>query len=155
MEIEKLDLFKIHGAKELFEEIVSAYSDFCESPENRTLLFLLFSLNHLREWIAGTTPQGIRNIPKSALKQHHKFFTRIGYKQDFQIINRLCNRSKHYITKPDQHKTDILEGARAGLARAGDSLGQTYYLVGDRDIRDIFAGVIAEYKTWFDKQKTT
>lgn len=150
---EKIDLFKIHGAEELFKEIVSAHIDFCAKPNNRALLFLLFSLNHLREWIAGTNWNGIKQIPRKDRKQRHKFFIRIGNTREFKVVNNLCNRSKHYVTQSVEHKTAVVEGARAGLARAGDSLGQVYYLVGDEDIRGVFSTVIAEYQSWFSKKK--
>jgi len=74
-----IDLFEIQNPKDLFFEIQSAIVEYHERPTSRLLLFLVFSLNHLREWIAGKSYEQIEKkiASKSALTPEEEFFCRL------------------------------------------------------------------------------
>jgi hypothetical protein len=74
------------------------------------------------------------------------------YRADYKQIRALCNNSKHFHHKLNGPTTSVIVGARAGLLRAGDSLGQTYFIVDGMDVRDILMDVYRSFKLYFEKQ---
>jgi len=147
---QNIDLFNLQTAKDLFSHTQRSFNEFYKNPDDITLLALLFMLNHLREWIAECNHYTIEEKRRKGLQltKEEQFLEDIFNVQEFKIINQLCNRGKHSIKKVT-YKTDMSKGAKAGLTKAGDSLSQIYYLVDDRDIRDIMDKVIQEYQKWF------
>lgn len=143
-------LFELESPRDLFLEIQKAITEYCEEPNSRLLLFLLFSLNHLREWIAGMGYQELLRIQKkgSALSDAEQFCLSFDDLDEFQIVRSLCNRSKH-------HKiiTDTITTVTVGLTCNGyctDSLGQKYYRIDGIDSREIFFPIIRKYYLWFE-----
>ena len=51
--LEPLDYFGLKSADELFKEVQSVMREYNTLPTKRLFLFLVFSMNHLREWISG------------------------------------------------------------------------------------------------------
>ena len=144
------DLFEIQSTKDLFNEIQLAVVEYHKVPTGRLLLFLVFSLNHLREWIAESSHEEICTKIKSKknLTTGEHFFREIWKLEEFKIVNELCNRSKHYNIKKNIATTSVTKGFTAG-SRAGDSLDQVYYSINGIDSRTIFASLIREYNVWF------
>jgi len=130
-----LDLFDLQAPKCLFFEIQKAFEEYCEQPNSRLFLFLVFSLNHLQEWIAKSSDKG-------AVAQ--KGFSEI---IEFEVIRDLCNRSKHHKVAI-KNKTTITVGFHCNSG-CTDSLDQMYYLVDGVDSRNIFSVAIREYAHWF------
>lgn len=107
----------------------------------------MFSLNHLREWIAENEHKGIKKKPVTELTTGEKLFLKLWDLEEFKIINSLCNRSKHCVV--DQSiVTSVNKGMTAGSS-VSDSLGQIYYRIDGLDSRIVFAAVIREYRDWF------
>lgn len=149
-----LDYFSLKTANDLFAELKSAFDEFYTTPSDRLLMFIIFSANHLREWIAGKNWDKIKTIPKAKRTIAENFFCDIGSLHEFKIVNSLCNRGKHFITKHKDNKTHVVQGANCGLTKSGDSLSQYYYTTDDKDIRDIINVVVNKYEEWFLKIKS-
>jgi len=144
-----LDLFELEDAHDLFVEIQSAIDEYHEKPSSRLFLFLVFSLNHLREWIAESSYESIKKKTDNdlPLKPEEEFFWKIWSLEEYKVINRLCNRSKHYLVNTSE-TTSITEGLHCN-GFCTDSLDQKYYLIDGVDSRIIFSSVIREYFNWF------
>jgi len=82
-------LFEFESPYDLFREVQAAINEYDNEPNNRLLLFLLFSLNHLREWIAGIGYQELRNKNKRGheLSEAEKFCLAI------DTISKECNKT--------------------------------------------------------------
>ncbi|WP_374497949.1 hypothetical protein [Vogesella indigofera] len=145
--------FELDGPQALFTEIQSAITEYHQEPNSRLFLFLVFGLNHLREWIAQRSYEDLNKKRKTntPLTANETFYFALWEIEEFRIINSLCNRSKHFSIKADTHNTSIAKGFRCD-SPCGDSLGQKYYLIDGIDSRDIFARVIREYYQWFSQQ---
>lgn len=149
----KLDYFGLKNGEELFSEIQSAISEYSSQPNERLFLFLVFSLNHLREWIAESSYIDINNKIKNniPLSDEESFFNEIWKLDEFKIINSLCNRGKHFLSTSKDLKTSKSQGFNCGMSTAGDSLDQEYFLIDGIDSRNIFFPVIRKYYLWFNK----
>ena len=143
------DLFELHGSRDLFEEIKLAMVDYDSAPNSRLLLFLLFSLNHLPEWIAGESYERLKKRQDSGerLLPNQIFCLSLGQMQDFNTIRKLCNRSKHYKIQRGAI-TSVTEGMTCD-SPCTDSLDQVYYLIDGVDSRTILQSVMLEYHNWF------
>jgi len=110
-----IDLFELKNARDLFSEIQAAICEYHEKPNSRLFLFLVFSLNHLREWIAEASSteidKSIKVKGKTGIKlsRAEKFFLNISELQEFKIVKSLCNRSKHHLIIQG-NQTSITEG---------------------------------------------
>lgn len=146
-------LFELGSPHDLFREIQTAIVEYDKEPNSRLLLFLLFSLNHLREWIAGTDLQELLKKSKHGheLSEAERFCLALDVLNEFQTVRSLCNRSKHHkITSINM--TTVTVGATCN-SYCSDSLGQKYYRIDGIDSRKIFFPVIREYFLWFEKQQ--
>lgn len=128
-------------------EVFASY--YCDPTEER-LVTLLFTLNHLRDWIAsGVSWDEIKKISEDKRTAEQLFYQRMYALPEYnKYVNPLCNGLKH--CKIELHTEEVV-GLRCGIGRAGDSLGQRYYLIDGVDSRTIFQTVIEAYRTWFDK----
>lgn len=149
-----LNIYNLNTAEDLFSEIQDAFSEYSKPPSERTFLFLIFSLNHLREWIAKSSYRELdKKIKKGInLTPEEKIFYEIGNLKEFKIINEICNKTKHHIITKDKYSTSKVQGFRAGLGRCGDSLDQEYFLINGQDSRNILLPIIRFYYEWFEKQ---
>ena len=143
--------FELTGAKDLFREYQQALSEYTDKPTIRLFFFIVFTLNHLREWITGCGYEEIqRKIEKgSALSEGERFFLSLGETPEFKIINSLCNRGKHFSVK-DKHTTSVTTGLHVG-GWCTDSLDQTYYMINGIDSREYIYAVGSQYYLWFEK----
>ena len=149
MEIEHL--FELESPYDLFREMQAAIVEYTDEPNSRLLLFLLFSLNHLREWIAGISSQELHKKVKrgSAISEAEQFYLDLDDLNEFQIVRSLCNRSKHH-TITHSMETAVTVGATCD-SWCTDSLGQKYYRIDGIDSREIFFPVMRKYYLWFEK----
>ncbi|MDT7043075.1 hypothetical protein [Candidatus Nitronereus thalassa] len=151
--MDKLDYFGLEGPEELFKEIQSAVSEYSSRPSERLFFFLIFSLNHLREWIAGSSSKEMmkKNPQNDSLSKGELFFFDIWNLNEFQIINSLCNRGKHFLSKSTALRTSKIQGLNCRTGKVSDSLDQEYFLIDGVDSRDIFHPVVKKYHLWFKK----
>ncbi len=148
-----MNYFGIKTDRDLFAEIQSAMVEFRNNPNDRLIFFLVFGLNHLREWIANASYEQINDKKKKGLSltDEEMFFFEIWSLPEFEVINSLCNRSKHYSSKRNEYNTSVVQGARSGIAKCGDSLAQMYYLIDGKDSREVLNPIIKKYADWFEK----
>lgn len=144
-----IDMFELRGPADLFAEIQSAMVEYNDKPNSRLLLFLLFSLNHLREWIAGSSYETLdaKRLAGKPLLPNEALYFQLATLEEFQTIRSLCNRSKHFSVRRGGC-TSVTHGLTVE-SPCGDSLDQTYYRIDDIDSRDIFFPVMREYCEWF------
>lgn len=117
-------------------------------------MFLVFALNHLREWIAECDYDKINKKKEAGivLTKEESFFCQIWLLEEFRTINDFCNLGKHYKTKNREHETGKLHRFRCGFSRCGtDSLNQEYFLIDGKDSRDFLRPVYLAYLEWFEE----
>jgi hypothetical protein len=146
----EVDLFELRQPEHLFSEIQKAMVEYYSEPNSRLLLFLLFSLNHLREWIAGAGYEFLEEKRRSGqtLLPREKLYFCLWEMEEFKIINSLCNRSKHVSVRRGGALTSVTSGFTCE-SPCNDSLDQTYYRIDGVDSRDIFLPVLRQYHDWF------
>ena len=154
-------IFDINSAGSLFFLINRTMERYSGEQEKDVteLLFLIMALNHLREWIApgyGRDQDGNWPIPRNNGDQ---FFLDIYNKcPEFQIINKLCNSTKHFrqITQNthSEHGLPINEwSGKIDDVADFDKGPAINYFVDDENVIDIINTVIDFYKTeWFEKK---
>ncbi len=149
-----IDLFELSSAEDLFRETQAAMVEYSDEPSSRLLLFLLFSLNHSREWIAGCSYEEVERKRRTGveLSPAEKFYLDLWALEEFRVINALCNRSKHHSVSRGG-ATSVTVGATCDDP-CTDSLDQIYYRIDGVDSRDFFFPVMRKYWEWFDAQPT-
>lgn len=145
--------YDVESASHLFELIKATARNFSESRGKSTkdLLFLVFGLTHLREWIA---PQYDPKFSPNSPEEH--FFQEIFKLHEFNILRGLCNRSKHMSSNVEA--TGALYGASIDDWPNVDDVADfdrgppiTYFVDG-RDIEKVIPVVIRFYEeSWFKK----
>jgi hypothetical protein len=145
-------IYSYNSPHKLFEKLKRDFIEFFNNPSEDGLLTVLFSLYHLREWICPG-----KEIYKSiALKSEadrtseERLYMNMYSMPEYKIVCSLCNHAKHFKNKGLDGRTDALHGARAGMARAGDSLGITHFTVDGIEVRDIFCTVYKKYLEYFE-----
>lgn len=143
--------FELNGAKDLFREYQYALAEYTQKPNIRLFLFIVFTLNHLREWIAGSGHEEIQRKVKerALLSDGEKLFLSLWEMPEFRIINSLCNQGKHF-TARENHNTSVTSGFTMN-SRCADSLDQTYYMINGVDSREYIYAVGKKYYLWFEK----
>ncbi|MCE8043934.1 hypothetical protein HOP60_17410 [Halomonas daqingensis] len=142
-------MFELGGSADLFEEVKKAMVEYCNEPNSRLFLFLVFSLNHLREWIAGNSARAIQKKVEEGegLTREESFARGLWEMEEFRVVNLLCNKSKH-ISVRLPHKLTSSRGLHVG-GWCSDSLDQLYYEIDGVDSREVFLAVIKKYNDWF------
>jgi len=141
--------FDLNTPEALFKKANSDYLSFFDNPNSWVLFNLLATFSHLLEWIC---PEAKGKPPKPTFAQgtpEQVFYYQMWNRTDYSTIRALCNKSKHFHHKPSSPNASVVNGARAGLTRAGDSLGQTYFIVDGTDISDVLMSVYISYKNFF------
>jgi hypothetical protein len=129
-------------------EVASIVSD----SNDDSVLNALFALNHLRDWIY---PDGHDAYSKKNQKDYtdeERLHSELYSDPNYKIVRELCNRAKH-VGEKENYSTCVREGLIAGLARAGDNLGQKNYLVDGEDLRSIMEKVLEKYDSYFRQRK--
>lgn len=145
-------MFDLNEPKDLYRIILGTLDEYSRNPTEKDFLFLTLGLTHLREWISESGQREIRAKQErgEGLTDGERFFADIYEIPSFRVVQGLCNRGKHHITVGNLAVTEKVEGLRAGFGRAGDSLGQTYFMIDGQDSREYFAELIRKYNEWFD-----
>lgn len=145
-----LSYFDISSAKSLFGLIKIVSTSFFTSKEKRPeeLFFLIFSLAHLREWIAPNYCH--KNEAKS---KGEVFFNTIFENPQYKIILSLCNHAKHldikHITKTE-HNIPFDEWENIDKVHNFDLGPVSHYFVDEQDLNTIIQNVIDFYEQeWF------
>ena len=143
--------FDIDSPEQLFDLLKIVASSFTSLQGKRTqdLLFLVFGLTHLREWIApGYDPK------KKPASSEEQFYEKIFGLTEFNILRALSNRSKHMSqSKPAM---GALYGAKISDWPDINSVTNVSrgppiaYFVDGHDIEDVIRAVIRFYdENWF------
>lgn len=144
--------YDIESSQQLFDLLKTAAKNFSSSKGKRTqdLLFLVFGLTHLREWIAPDyDPKNIPVLPEE------KFYQEIFDIDEFNILRSLCNRSKHMVCSDSA--MGALYGANISDWPDIDSVRDfgrgppIAYFVDGQDVEDILRVVIRHYEKWFQQ----
>jgi hypothetical protein len=143
--------FDIHSAEELFRLLKLVANTFTSSRAKRAqdLLFLVFGLTHLREWIApGYDP---KQTPVTPAEQ---FYQRIFVLDEFKVLQALCNRSKHMSVTDSVmgtlHESTVDDWPDVDSVSDFDRGFPTAYSVDERDVEDVIRAVIKFYEDrWF------
>ena len=146
--------YDIESAEQLFGLLKAVAESFTSGRGRRTqdLLFLVFGLTHLREWIApGYDPKRPPATPEET------FYQKIFELREFNVLRDLCIRSKHM--SPSEGVMGTLYGADIDDWPDIDSVTDfdrgppiAYSVDGD-DVDDIIRAVIRFYdENWFDKR---
>jgi hypothetical protein len=152
-----LNLFDLNKPVDLYKIIHEVYLDYIKTPTEKDFLFLALGFTHLREWIAEGDWNAIKskkeeNLP---LTEGEYFFEEIFKLKEFQVIQGLCNKGKHFITTRSGKtvKTSQEIGLRVGIGKMGDRLNQKYFLIDGKDSRDYFIKLIGKYNEWFSRHE--
>lgn len=140
-------IYSINNSRRLFEKLVRSFTAFCESPSEDGILDVVFPLYHLREWICPGGYKSYKHKPEDTLTQEELLDAHLHAMPEYEVVRSLCNAAKHYRAETLAGRTEVLAGFRAGLGRAGDSLGVTHFMVDGREIRGFFWPI---YKVYFD-----
>lgn len=142
-------IYSIDTSKKLFEKLVRNFSEFCDSPSEDGIFEVIFPLYHLREWICPGGYESYRTKPVEHRTVEEKLHADLHAMSEYETVRNLCNCAKHYSVEGTAAKTSVLKGFRAGLGRAGDSLGVTHFMVEGVEIRDVFWPVYKAYFSYF------
>lgn len=142
-------IYSINTSGRLFERLVHSFTAFCDSPSEDGIFDVIFALYHLREWICPGGYESYEAKPETNRTPEERLHAQLHAMPEYEVVRALCNSAKHYSVRELENRTSVLQGARAGLARAGDSLGITHFIVDDREIRDFFWPVYQVYFSYF------
>nr|MBI3611909.1 hypothetical protein [Nitrospirota bacterium] len=145
--------FDLESADHLFGLLKVVANPFMSSRAKRTqdLLFLVFGLTHLREWIApGYDPA---RAPATGEEQFYQEIFRL---EEFKILQSLCNRSKHMSATDGAmgalYTSKIDDWSDFDSVTSFDRGFPTAYFVDGRDVEDVIRAVIKFYENeWFRK----
>jgi hypothetical protein len=116
--------------------------------ETERLLFAVFGLNHLREWIA---PRHDGRQP--ATSDEEAFSLSIYSDPDYDVVRRICNRSKHLSTAPGEltaeYGTTIGDWPSLDSVMSMDAGPPIGFEVDGQNLLEILERVAALYETWF------
>ena len=120
--------FYSYTAKLLFERLKHDFTEFYSSPSTDGLISVVFPLYHLREWVS----KDIEGKSKDTRKKAKELCITLGKMRQYELVCALSNHAKHfeYQNEPLDDRMDELAGARAGMMRAGDSLGIVHFTLG-------------------------
>lgn len=144
--------YDIESPQQLFDLLKTAAKNFSSSKGKRTqdLLFLVFGLTHLREWIAPDYDP--KNAPASPEEQ---FYREIFNLDEFNVLRSLCNRSKHMVRQDSAmgalYGANISDWPDIDSVRDFERGPPIAYFVDGRDVEDIIHSVIYHYEKWFQQ----
>jgi len=150
---EPVRLFDIDSA-EAFFRIIRRNAEMlraARAKETDRLLFIIFGLNHLREWIApGYHAGGSPTTPGERL------FEDIYTLEPFKILNAICNHTKHLRFFSGRIETKynltIDEWPNIDSIQSIDNGPPSGYYVDGRDVLDAIDEIIQFYNDrWFSK----
>jgi len=109
----------------LFEKLKKDFTDFYADPSEEGIYDVIFPLYHLREWICPGSYEAYKNKDEDTLTREEYLHKPLHEMKEYKVVRSLCNNAKHFNPDPKHIDIDtsVLEGARYGLARCGDSYG--------------------------------
>ncbi|MBK8908525.1 MAG: hypothetical protein IPM60_11660 [Rhodospirillales bacterium] len=126
------------------------------AKESDRLLFVIFGLNHLREWIAPGYSN--RPLPRSPTNDNERFFESIWSCTSFQLIKELCNHTKHLRPiglERTGYGLNISDWPDIGSVESFAAGPPTSYEIDGKDVLEAVEEVIEFYKRrWFDRHRT-
>lgn len=146
-------MFDLNSPDALFRAIIRNANNLRDQPAKETdrLLFVIFGLNHLREWIApGYRPKG------SPTNENERFYESIYSEPSFQLVKKICNHTKHLgmiESEKTKHGLKIDDWPDFDAVESVDSGPPTGYEVEGRCVLEAVDEVIEYYKrNWFDRR---
>lgn len=126
-----------------------------EAKETERLLFVIFGLNQLREWISPRSRQERRNPSPTPGQRFYDAVFELG---SFKVINAICNHTKHLQPLPKRIDTSyglsIDEWPDVGAVHSFDNGPPSGYSIDGRDVLDVVEEVLRFYEdNWFSKQE--
>lgn len=143
-------LFGVNTPHMLYERLSRSLAAFAAEPSEDGVFEVIFPLYHLREWICPGGYESYRQVPEHMRTREQRLHARLHEMDEYQVVRDLCNNAKHFEDQENPRNMQVLEGARAGFARAGDRLGVAHFVVDGREIRECFDAVAREYRTYFE-----
>ena len=148
------ELFDIDSPESLFGLLKATFDNYRRIRGKRTqdLLFLLFGLTHLREWIAPGYDHALPPITAEEL-----FYQRIFQLPEFKMIQSLCNRSKHMsasATLSASYGATIDDCPDIDSITDFDRGSPTDYFVNGQSVEPAIATILAFYEgEWFRQER--
>jgi hypothetical protein len=146
------DLFEI-TLDDFYRKAKKDFNSFIEEPSDDRLLNVLFSFNHLRDWIYPPGCKAYKEKDENQLSKEEKFHKELYENADYDKVRQLCNRAKH-VNKRTSLKTEFKQGFLAGIGRAGDRVDGLNYLVDDQDLRVVLENVFELYRNYFEPKQS-
>jgi hypothetical protein len=144
-------IYSINTPERLFEKLVRSFTTFCDSPSEDGIFEVVFPLYHLREWICPGGFDSYKTKPEKSRTREERLHAQLHAMPEYEVVRGLCNSAKHYSVRDFSNRTDVIQGFRAGLGKAGDSLGVTHFTVDGREIREYIWPVYEVYFAYFRK----
>ena len=147
--------YDIESANQLFQLLKTVWSNLMSTPGKQTqdLLFLIFGLTHLREWIAPDY-----DPEKTPITPQEHFYQKIFKLKEFNILRGLCNRSKHMLQSESVmgalYKRKIDDWPNIDSVTNFDRGPPIAYFVDSQDVEEVIRIVIRFYdEHWFKNQE--
>jgi hypothetical protein len=144
-------LFGVNTPAKLFARLARDMTAFLKHPSEDGIFEIIFPLYHLREWICPDGHDTYKNMPEDKRTREQKLHAKLYGMPEYQVVRDLCNNAKHFETQSAIKETSVLKGLRAGLGRAGDSLGVVHFIVDGKEIRDCVVPVYEVYCSYFSE----
>jgi hypothetical protein len=149
--------FFTYTPERFFQRLVRDFSALCSSPSEDGVISVVFPLFHLREWLCpGREGELLKHIRQTAATDRTPaecLYLALEGLSEYALVKALCNHAKHfeYGKDPLDCRMNQLQGARAGMMRAGDSIDVTHFTVDGIDIRSIFWPIYQIYFDYFER----
>jgi hypothetical protein len=147
--------FKLSSPEDLWAKARNDYASFHSSKNEYDLFNLILDLTHLADWLSpGRRSYGNKyDLPISAgPRADMGFVATLAESTQFNTLRLLCNNGKHWKEGQNTPRRGIQHGAVVGLCRAGDRLGDDYYLSDNKDIRAVIDAVMKAYTDHFSNR---
>lgn len=145
-------MFDINSPDAFFRAIVRNAKQLRDEPAKETdrLLFVIFGLNHLREWIA--PGYDFRKPPSN---KGERFYQSIFSDPSFKQINQICNHTKHLSpigVQRTSYGLNIDDWPDFDAVESVDDGPPSGYEVDGKDVLETVFEVIEFYqRNWFDQ----
>lgn len=144
-------LYDLQTPRDLYKKAVRDLEELWHSPHDYLLFNVLCTLNHLRDWIWPEGHLTYEHRPREKWSRAEKFHEQLHWDENYQLVRDLCNQAKHFRTRSDSLSTDVIEGFRVGLNRAGDRIGHRYYFADGKELRQVLSDLVATYSNYFNE----
>ncbi|MBN3066261.1 hypothetical protein H5A21_19820 [Pectobacterium aquaticum] len=145
------EFFDIETPNDLYLLLKIKIESFNKNPNDETLFFIIFILNHLREWIYPYRHESYTKLPTENWNQEQILHSEIHAKEEYKIINALCNRTKHF--KKIQDVNINKRSFTLSVSKLDDEVisGNNYH-VDRKNIKDIINSLLYIYDEYFKRK---